>query len=313
MKVAIQIDPINALNMQGDSSLFLAYGLKLLGHEVFYYYPATMFYANESVYAQVKKMSLQYKDGQFHCDETLVHTTEDLNDFELVLIRRNPPFDMGYIATCHMLARLKCTVLNNPYGIINNPEKMSVLNFREYIPDTIIASALSPEVEDFFAKHAKVIVKPLYGFGGNDIELLSALDDWRSHLTKIMYKHGHLVIQRFLKDVLHHGDKRVFMVNGSVVGAFKRMPIEGEVRANMAVGGTAYKTKLTAQEKSICANLGPWLQEQGLFFAGVDLLAEHLIEINITSPTGLLTLHQLDEIAFESVAKQIEDYILIKA
>lgn len=309
MKIAIQIDHINSLNIHSDSSLFIAYGMQELGHHIFYYHPSTMFCANEQIYAQIKPLTLKYQDKQFLCDTRIIHTTDNLNQFDAILIRQNPPFDMSYTTTCHMLSRLKCPVLNKPLSVIGNPEKLSVLNFREYIPATIITGTINSEAIDFFEKYNHVVAKPLYGFGGEDVVLLKNDEDWQPKLNIMLHKYGYIVLQRFLKNVINNGDKRIFMLNGNIVGAFQRKPAKGSIKSNLAAGGSAASTILTIREQEICTILSPWLRQQGLFFAGIDLIDEHLIEINITSPTGLLTLHQFGELSFESVALELQTYI----
>jgi len=311
MKVVIQLDHLSSLNMQADSTLFIAFALQMNSHEIYTYHPESLTSHNGSVMADVSYISLDYRDDGYHYLALKEAVKLDLSDFDLVLIRQDPPFDMKYITTCHLLARLlgKCVVLNNPISIINQPEKLSVLNFPEYLPDTMVCSSLN-QADTFIAKHKKVVVKPLYGYAGKDVILVDSAEDWKIAVGKLLAEYGYIVLQRFLPAVVVVGDKRVFMLGSEVVGAFQRKPAVGDIRANLAAGGTAFVTTLTPKEEEICGKLGPWLRDKGLFFAGVDLIDEHLIEINITSPTGLTTLKQLGQLDFKDVAGKIEEYLI---
>lgn len=311
MQVAIQLDNLSSLNMRTDSSLFIALALQTNGHVIYYYHPDSLVYCNGSVMADIAPLAIQYRDDTFHPTSEQVAVSMDLSSFDLVLIRQDPPFDMNYITTCHLLARLpkSCLVLNNPLAIMEQPEKLSVLNVPDYIPNTIICSSINQASKEFVKQHQKAVVKPLYGYAGKDVILIEAEEDWQPKLLAMLNDHGTIVLQQFLPQVATHGDKRVFMLDGEIIGAFQRKPADGEIRANLAVGGAAFSTTLTAREKEICAKLRPWLHEKGLFFAGIDLIDGHLIEINITSPTGLTTLKQLGQLDFPLVADRLERYV----
>lgn len=311
MKVALQLDHLFDLNMSTDSSLFIAYGLQLRGHSVYFYHPSTLVMNhNGAITAELTPITVTYHHDAFHCSTSISTEVVDLSSFDIVLIRQDPPFDMNYISTCHILSFLPttCLVLNNPSAIINQPEKISVLHFPDYIPPSLICLSLNTTSLSFIHHHKQVVAKPLYGHGGLDVILLDVAIEWQLQLSDLITRYGTVVLQKFLPQVNTHGDKRIFMLGGEIIGSFQRKPAVGEIRSNLAVGGTAFSTTLTTRELEICAQIKPWLYNNGLFFAGIDLLAEHLIEINVTSPTGLTTLKKLGHLDFLDVAIKLEAY-----
>lgn len=308
MNIAIQIDHISKLNMLLDSSMFIALSLQMRGHKIFYYHPEDLLYENDVISADLNEIVVSFSDS-YSIDHISKSNRADLSKFDLILIRQDPPFDMNYITTCYLLNMINsshCLVLNNPTSILQNSEKLAALQFSNYIPKTIIASDISSHVKSFIEQQKNVIAKPLYGHGGNDITLINNTDT----LIDLIKTHGTVVLQEFLPEVKTDGDKRVYMIDGEIIGSFQRIPKSGEIKANLSAGGSAYKTSLTDREKQICHSLSGWLKKNQIVFAGIDILNGFLIEINITSPTGLTTLMLLEEIDFQGVGKKIEDAVI---
>lgn len=308
MNIAIQIDHISKLNMLLDSSMFIALSLQMRGHKIFYYHPETLLYQNDIISADVNEIFISFTD-RYYIDNSSKSNRVDLSKFDIILIRQDPPFDMNYITTCYLLNMInssQCLVLNNPASILQNSEKLAALQFSNYIPKTIIASDIDLHVRNFIEQQKNVIAKPLYGHGGNDIILINESDS----LIDLIKTHGTLVLQEFLPEVKTDGDKRVYMIDGEIIGSFQRIPKGGEIKANLSAGGTAYKTSLSDREKEICDSLSFWLKKNHIVFAGIDILNGFLIEINVTSPTGLTTLMLLEEIDFQGTGKKIEDGII---
>lgn len=308
MNIAIQIDHISKLNMLLDSSMFIGLSLQKLGHKIFYYHPENLLYENDVISADLNEIVISFTDC-YSIDHISKSNREDLSKFDLILIRQDPPFDMNYITTCYLLNMVnssKSLVLNNPTSILQNSEKLAALQFSNYIPKTIIASDIDSHVKNFIEQQKNVIAKPLYGHGGNDITLINNADP----LIDLIKTHGTVVLQEFLPEVKTDGDKRIYMIDGEIIGSFQRIPKDGEIKANLSAGGSAYKTSLTNREKEICDSLSGWLKENKIVFAGIDVLNGFLIEINITSPTGLTTLMLLEEIDFQGAGKKIEDAII---
>jgi glutathione synthase len=312
MNIAIQIDHISKLNMLLDSSMFVALSLQLHGHKVFYYHPETLLYKDKVISADLSEIIISYTN-RYIIDHVSENNRLDLSEFDLILIRQDPPFDMNYVTTCYLLNMInsdKCLVLNNPASILQNSEKLAALEFSEYIPKTIIASNINIDVTSFIENQKHVIAKPLYGHGGRGITLINNTDPWNVMLEELIDMHGTIVLQEFLPEVKSDGDKRVYMIDGEVIGALQRIPKAGDIKANISAGGTAYKTSLTDREKEICKSLSGWLKENEIVFAGIDILNGYLIEINITSPTGLTNLMLLKEIDLLQVGKVIENSVV---
>jgi len=222
-------------------------------------------------------------------------TIAALDDFDVVWLRQDPPFDMGYITTTHLLDRLKNTlVVNDPFWVRNYPEKLLVLEFPDLTPPTMIARNLDA-IRDFRERHTDIIVKPLYGNGGAGVFRLKPGDNNLVSLHEMFtgINNEPLIVQKFLPDV-SNGDKRVILVDGEPIGAINRVPAEGETRSNLHVGGTAVQVGLTARDKEICAAIGPLLREKGQVFVGIDVIGDYLTEINVTSPTGIQELERFD-------------------
>ena len=293
-KIAFQMDPMEAANIDSDSTFHLALEAQSRGHEIYYHTPDKLAFENGKVTAKGQKMFLR-REVDNHVDLGEVEHL-DLHAFDVVWLRQDPPFDMGYITTTHLLDFLKhdALVVNDPFWVRNYPEKLLMLQFPELIPPTTIARDLNT-LKAFRAIHADVIVKPLYGNGGAGVFRLTPEDRNIASLHELFTSINTepLIIQKFLPDV-SNGDKRVILVDGEAVGAINRVPAAGETRSNMHVGGRPEKVGLTARDLEICAAIGPILRGKGQVFVGIDVIGDYLTEINVTSPTGLQELQRFD-------------------
>ena len=294
LKVAFQMDPIGDVNIDADSSFRIALEAQQRGHELFYYGPDMLAYDEGRVTARGHRMTLRREKGN-HVDLGPVETV-DLADWDVVWLRQDPPFDMGYITTTHILDRLKgqTLVVNDPFWVRNYPEKLLVLDFPELTPPTTIARDLDT-IKAFKTKHGDIILKPLYGNGGAGVFRLDQNDRNLSSLHELFtgFSREPLIVQKFLPDV-SNGDKRVILVDGEPVGAINRVPAKGETRSNIHVGGRPEKIGLTQRDLEICAAIGPLLKEKGQVFVGIDVIGDYLTEINVTSPTGIQELERFD-------------------
>ena len=308
-KIAFQMDPIESVDINGDSSFHLALEAQARGHDIYYHTPDMLAFQNGKVTAKGQKMQLSREQGN-HVDLGVIEEL-DLQSFDVVWLRQDPPFDMGYITSTHLLDLLKpyTLVVNDPFWVRNFPEKLLMLQFPDLIPPTTIARDLDT-LKVFKAIHSDVIVKPLYGNGGAGVFRLTPEDRNIASLHELFIgiNREPLIIQKFLPDV-SNGDKRVILVDGEAVGAINRVPATGETRSNMHVGGRPEKVGLTARDLEICARICPTLREKGQVFVGIDVIGDYLTEINVTSPTGLQELQRFDGI---DVAALIWDVIETK-
>jgi len=306
MKVAFQMDPIGSVNIDADSSFRLAEEAQARGHELFFYTPDHLSYREGRIMARAHSLRVQRVQGDHAHLGPIVDL--DLADVDVVWLRQDPPFDMGYITTTHLLDRLKgqTLVVNDPFWVRNNPEKLLVLDFPDLTPPTTIARDLSV-LRDFKDRHGDIILKPLYGNGGAGVFRLPESDRNLNSLHELFtgMNREPLIAQKFLPDVAK-GDKRIILVDGTPVGAINRVPAVGETRSNLHVGGRAEKIGLTAREHVICAAIGPRLKEMGQVFVGIDVIGGYLTEINVTSPTGIQELERFDGV---NVAARIWDAI----
>lgn len=294
LKVAFQMDPIEGFDIVGDSSFRLAEEAQKRGHELFYYTPDKLAYQEGRMTARGWPLTVKRVVGDHF---TLGEETEvDLSTYDVVWLRQDPPFDMGYITTTHLLDRLKQTtlVVNDPFWVRNYPEKLLVLDFPELTPPTTVARDIDT-IRAFKERHSDVILKPLYGNGGAGVFRLDANDRNLASLHELFagINREPLIVQKFLPDV-SNGDKRVILVDGEPVGAINRVPAAGETRSNMHVGGRPEKIGLTDRDLEICAAIGPLLREKGQVFVGIDIIGDYLTEINVTSPTGIMELERFD-------------------
>ena len=294
MKIAFQMDPIGPININADSTFRIAEEAQARGHELFYYTPDCLAYEEGRITARGWPLKVQRVEGNHF--SLGAEQVVDLADFDVVWLRQDPPFDMFYITTTHLLDRLKETtlVVNDPFWVRNYPEKLLVLDFPKLTPPTTIARDLQT-IRAFKEKHGDIILKPLYGNGGAGVFRLTQSDRNLASLHELFtgFSREPLIVQKFLPAV-SKGDKRIILVDGEPVGAINRVPAEGETRSNMHVGGRPEKIGLTERDREICAAIGPLLREKGQVFVGIDVIGDYLTEINVTSPTGIQELERFD-------------------
>ncbi len=296
LKIAFQMDPIEDVNIDGDSSFRIAEEAQARGHELFYYTPDKLAYQEGRVTARGWPLTVRREKGNHF---TLGEEQEiDLGDWDVVWLRQDPPFDMGYITSTHILDMIhpETLVVNDPFWVRNYPEKLLVLEFPDLTPPTTIARDIET-LKAFKDKHGDIILKPLYGNGGAGVFRLTPDDRNLTSLHELFtgINNEPLIAQKFLPDVAE-GDKRVILIDGVAVGAINRVPAKGEVRSNMHVGGRPEKVEMTARELESCERIGPLLREKGQIFVGIDVIGGNLTEINVTSPTGIMELDRFDGI-----------------
>ena len=296
LRVAVQMDPMESINIAGDSTFALMLSAQVRGHKLFHYTADALNYREGRVWAKAHPVTVERAAGKhFQFGEAV---SLDLGDeADVVLMRQDPPFDLGYITATHLLERIahKTLVVNDPASVRNAPEKVFVLDFAQFMPPTLVTRSLE-EAKAFLHEHNEIVVKPIHGNGGKAVFKvdrdglnLPALIE----VFNMTWREPHM-LQAFLPGVAS-GDKRIVLVDGEVAGAINRIPGEGEFRSNLAVGGSAVKTELTAKEREICAALAPELKRRGLLFVGIDVIGgEWLTEINVTSPTGIVAIERLD-------------------
>ena len=298
IKIAVQMDPMDGINIHGDSSFALMLSAQARGHAIWHYDVGTLnLDSNNRLSAWAHPVhDVQRVEGahfRFGAPKRI-----DLgSDIDVVLMRQDPPFHVGYITATHLLERIESEtlVVNNPASVRNAPEKVMVLDYRRFMPPTLITRS-TDEIRDFQKIHGAVVIKPLHGNGGKAIFRVPAEGDNLGALLEVFngtWPEPHMV-QPFLPDVAK-GDKRIVLIDGVVAGAINRRPGEGEFRSNLAVGGSAEATELTPREQEICAAMGPRLKELGLIFVGIDVIGgEWLTEINVTSPTGIVAIDRFN-------------------
>ena len=292
LRVAVQMDPLEKINISGDSTFALMLRAQERGHKLYHYLAEALTYANGRLYAGAHEVSVQPVSGDhFNLGEFVIL---DLgSDVDVVLMRQDPPFDLGYITATHLLERIQgeTLVVNEPASVRNAPEKLWVLDFAQFMPPTALTRSLSV-AREFLAEHGDIVIKPLHGFAGGSVFRIGRDGQNLASLIELFnktYREPH-VLQAFVPEIAE-GDKRIVLVDGEVAGAVNRVPGAGEIRSNLAVGGKAAKTELTPGEQEICAALGPELRRRGLLFVGIDVIGGRwLTEINVTSPTGIVAI-----------------------
>ena len=300
LAVAIQMDPIDSIDIDADSTFVLALEAARRGYALYHYLPDNLAFRDGRIYARARPLAVRRKKGDHF---TLGEERElDLAAVDIVLMRQDPPFDMAYITATHLLEHIhpKTLVVNDPAHVRNAPEKLFVTRFEGLLPPTLIASDRD-EILAFRTEHEDIVVKPLYGNGGAGVfhvrpedENLGSLLDMYADIFR-----EPIIVQRYLPEI-RDGDKRIILVDGEPVGGVSRMPRDGDARANFHAGGAARKTLLTPRERDICARIGPALRERGLIFVGIDVIGDFLTEINVTSPTGIQEINRLDGICIEA-------------
>jgi glutathione synthase len=295
LAIAIQMDPIDSINIDADSTFALALEAQARGHALYHYLPQALTLRDGRLYARGRSLEVFRRHGNHHHFGAFEEL--DLAGLDIVLMRQDPPFDMAYITATHLLELLPGDgplVVNDPASVRNAPEKLFVLRFKELMPPTLLTLDRE-EILAFWQEHGDIILKPLFGNGGAGVVHLRPGDENLNSLLEMyasVYREP-VMVQRYLPEV-REGDKRIILVEGEPVGAVNRVPAEGEARANLHVGGRAVKTRLTSREREICAAIGPSLREQGLVFVGIDVIGDYMTEINVTSPTGIQEIARLD-------------------
>ena len=287
LKVAFQMDPIERIDIKGDSTFALLLEAQRRGHDVFYYTPADLSLRDGKLMARGHSLTVEDKPGDHYW---LAHPrSENLADYDVVQLRQDPPFDMAYITTTHLLERLQpdTLVVNDPAQVRNSPEKVFVLDFLDLMPPTMVTRSLD-DVRAFRAEYDDIIIKPLYGNGGEAVFRLRPDDTNLASLVELfqLMLREPFMVQQYRPEV-RGGDKRIILVDGELAGAINRVPAKDETRSNMHIGGTPTPVELTDRDHEICARLGPELKSRGLIFVGIDVIGEYLTEINVTSPTGI--------------------------
>jgi glutathione synthase len=294
LAVAIQMDPMETINIDGDTSFVLALEAQARGHALYHYLPTDLTLRDGRLRARGRRLEVRREHGRHHSFGDV--QTLDLATMDIILMRQDPPFDMAYITATHLLEHVHPTtlVVNDPASVRNAPEKLFVTRFEGLMPPTLITTDRA-EILSFREEHGDIIVKPLFGNGGAGVFRVTPDDENLNALLEmftLLYREP-LIIQRYLPEV-RTGDKRIILIEGEPVGAVLRVPAKGEARANLHVGGTAVKTELTTREREICTAIGPTLRQQGLLFVGIDVIGDYLTEINVTSPTGIQEINRLD-------------------
>ena len=287
LKVACQMDPVERIDIRGDSTFALLLEGQRRGHELFYYTPNDLALLGNRLVARGSSITVKDVSGDHYA---LSHPRlVDLSTYDAILLRQDPPFDMAYITSTHLLERIhpKTLVVNDPAHVRNAPEKLWVLDFQDLMPPTIVTRQLA-DVQAFRAEHEDIIVKPLYGNGGASVFRIKPEDSNLASLVELFQTvfREPFMVQQYRSEV-RAGDKRIILVDGEVAGALNRVPAADKTRSNLHAGGTAAAVEITARDREICARLGPELQRRGLIFTGIDVIGPYLTEINVTSPTGI--------------------------
>ena len=291
LTIAVQMDPLESIAIAGDSSFALMLTAQARGHRLFHYSPDALTYEDGRVRAMAREVTVRKIAGD-HFTAAEPAPLDLGRDVDVVLMRQDPPFDIGYITATYLLERIasETLVVNDPRSVRDAPEKLFVLDFARFMPPTLITRSLD-ELKAFHARHGEIVIKPLHGNAGaavfrigRDGANLAALAELFGTVWREPY-----IAQAFLPAVAE-GDKRIVLIDGEIAGAINRKPGAGEIRSNLAAGGTAHATGLTDREREICAALGPELKARGLLFVGIDVIGGHLTEINVTSPTGIIAI-----------------------
>jgi glutathione synthase len=307
LKVAVQMDPMTTVDIDGDSTFALMLEATSRGHSLWHYEVGHMWLDGATLKARVQPVTVQRQAGNFY--QFGEPATVNLAEMDVVLMRQDPPFDMGYITATHLLEHIhpKTLVVNNPAAVRNAPEKLMVMRFPELMPPTMIARDVAA-IKEFRARHNDIIVKPLFGNGGIGVFRLKPEDENLGSLLDMFFAQSRepLMIQRY-EPAVRAGDKRIILIDGEPLGAVNRVPAQGDSRSNMHAGGRPEKASLTAREAEICAAIAPTLKAEGLLFTGIDVIGDYLTEINVTSPTGLQQIARFDNVNLAAeIWKKIE-------
>lgn len=296
LHVAIQMDPVDTLDFEGDTSFALGLEAQARGHHLWYYTPDRLSYERGELSASGQTLTLFDNPEQFY--ETGGMEQRLLRSMDVILMRQDPPFDMAYITATHLLEMLPAStfVVNNPVEVRNAPEKLLVMRFADLMPPTVISRDLDV-IRAFRASYKDIIIKPLFGNGGAGVFRLQPDDQNLNALLEMFFAQNYqpIMAQAYLPDI-RNGDKRIILIDGEPVGALNRIPQEGEARSNLHVGGTAHAVELSERDHYICARIGPELKERGLLFVGIDVIGDYLTEINVTSPTGIREIQRFTNV-----------------
>ena len=302
LNIAFLMDPLEALDLKGDTTFALALEAQKRKHNINFFRPEDLIFNNNEVLANICKLELSTYNRlcEFKYHKYFI---KPLSNYDVVMMRQDPPFNMAYISATHILEKLPSStlVVNNPFEVRNSPEKIFVTNFSHLMPKTLISRNIDT-IKEFRKLFKDIIIKPLYGNGGQGVFHILPEDENLNSILEMFFSQNKepLMIQEYLKDV-RNGDKRIIMLNGEVVGAINRIPKKGESRSNMHVGGKPEKTILTDRDKFICSEISQSLVEKGLYFVGIDIIGDYITEINVTSPTGIREIKNLDSIAIEEM------------
>ncbi len=302
LNVAVQMDPLEDLNLTGDSTFVIALEAQKRNFGLYHFTPNDLVYKSGNIYAKMRTLSLSY------CNEIETfkygeETLKNLSDFNFILMRQDPPFDMSYITATHLLEKVSknTLVVNNPSFVRNSPEKIFVTDFQELMPETLITRDLN-EIKDFRKIYKDIIIKPLYGNGGEGIFHITNHNDNFNSILEICFKQykEQLIVQKYLPEV-RKGDKRILLIDGEIVGAVNRVPASGDSRSNMHAGGTPKKTTITNNDRKICEKISAELKKRKLFFVGIDVIGNYITEINVTSPTGICEINNFNNTKIEKI------------
>lgn len=303
MKIIAQMDEISSINIETDSTFAILLEAQNRGHEIFYYTPQELYFetGEKKLSVLAKKIQLKKELGKHF--EIIEKKSQNLTDFDVILVRQDPPFDMNYITSTYLLEKIKneVLILNNPTEIRNSSEKIFATDFPDLMPPTAITLSLA-QVKEFRDNHGDIILKPLYARGGEGIVLIKKDDLNLSSIFEMLIKtyQTPVMAQKFLPEI-KDGDKRIILINGEAVGGIARIAAKGDIRSNLHIGGHAQKINLSKRDLEICQRIAPELKKRGLFFVGIDVIGEYLTEINVTSPTCIPEVNLLNGIKVEGI------------
>ena len=306
------MDSLDTIDIAADSTFAIALESQNRGHKLYHYLPSDLSMKNGAVIARARLLNLDAKTGEYFLDS---YEFLNLTEIDVVLMRQDPPFDMSYITATHLLERIQpnTLVVNNPMHVRNAPEKLFVTEFQDLTPPTLITRD-QDLIKRFSSDYGDIIIKPLYGNGGAGVFHIEPENENLNALIELFFSQSRepIIVQQYLPEI-RDGDKRIILVNGNAVGAVSRVPMQGEARANLHVGATAQKATINQRDQEICNSIGPILREKGLLFVGIDVIGCYLTEINVTSPTGIKEINQLDGVRLEKVIlDSIEENMAIK-
>lgn len=300
LKIAIQMDSLDTIDVSVDSTFALAKEGQLRGHTLYHYLPSDLSMKNGVIIARARSLKLDVTKEEIFLGS---YELLDLSEIDVVLMRQDPPFDMSYITATHLLERIhpNTLVINNPLEVRNAPEKLFVTEFQKLTPPTLITRDTNL-IKKFREDYRDIIIKPLYGNGGAGVFHIEPNNENLNALIELFLSQSRepIIIQQYLPEI-RDGDKRIILVDGTAVGAVSRIPMRGEARANLHVGAVAQKATLNSRDQEICDTIGPILKEKGLLFVGIDVIGCYLTEINVTSPTGIREINRLDSVCLEKI------------